>query len=206
LCELEEAWVIESLVRKCGLAQKDVAALLKRHLSWVSRRLTLAERLDASVQQDMRLGLIHPTAARELVHLPRGKHAQVAEAIRQNRLSSRQVAALVQVLQACDDDQIQAVLSKPLRYLEPSRNPTKRQPTSLAAARGSLGYWLLRLSEAVQRVDLLVGSVQPEPIDIESMNVLSKQAPPLIARLEGLRRNLCEVLGTESFPKVNDAP
>jgi ParB-like nuclease domain len=43
--ELEEAWIIQALVREDGMSQVEVAELLGRHKSWVCRRLALIERL-----------------------------------------------------------------------------------------------------------------------------------------------------------------
>ena len=39
--ELEEAWIVQALVREDGLSQAEVAELLGRHKSWVCRRLAL---------------------------------------------------------------------------------------------------------------------------------------------------------------------
>ena len=39
--ELEEAWIVQALVREDGLSQLQVAELLERHKSWVCRRLAL---------------------------------------------------------------------------------------------------------------------------------------------------------------------
>ena len=39
--ELEEAWIVQALVREDGLSQSEVAELLGRHKSWVCRRLAL---------------------------------------------------------------------------------------------------------------------------------------------------------------------
>jgi hypothetical protein len=44
LKELEEAWIVQALVREDGLSQLQVADLLQRHKSWVCRRLALLER------------------------------------------------------------------------------------------------------------------------------------------------------------------
>ena len=43
--ELEEAWIVQALVREDGLSQTEVAELLGRHKSWVCRRLALLEKL-----------------------------------------------------------------------------------------------------------------------------------------------------------------
>jgi ParB/RepB/Spo0J family partition protein len=94
LSELEEGWVVQALVREHGLMQQQVAPLLRRHPSWVSRRLLLVEALAPEVQDDVRLGLLSVTAAREIARLPRGTQPAVARAIATHGLSSRDAARL----------------------------------------------------------------------------------------------------------------
>lgn len=95
LCELEEAWVVRALVREHGLLQAEVAALLRRHQSWVSRRLLLVEALAPEVQMDVRLGLFSATAAREVARLPRGIQQTIAQVIARQGMSTRASAKLV---------------------------------------------------------------------------------------------------------------
>src|SRR3974377_1238594 len=76
--ELEEAWIIHALVREDGMSQVEVAELLGRHKSWVCRRLALIERLGAKARDDLRVGLLSPTAAREVRGLPQGNRAEGA--------------------------------------------------------------------------------------------------------------------------------
>ena len=117
--ELEEAWVVESLVREHKLLQKEIAELLGRHKSWVCRRLQLAQRLDVSVVEDMRLGLVSATVARELVRLPRGNQAEVAAAIQRHGLTTRQTAQLVgRLLKAPDATGMDELLADPMRFLD----------------------------------------------------------------------------------------
>ncbi len=80
LCDLEEAWVVRSLCRDHGLTQVEVGRALMRDKSWVCRRLMLAERLEAELQEQIRLGLLSSTVARELVRLPRGNQEPVMPA------------------------------------------------------------------------------------------------------------------------------
>jgi ParB-like chromosome segregation protein Spo0J len=54
----EAAWIVYALVRDDGLSQLEVAELLGRHKSWVSRRLALLEKLADEVRADLRLGLL----------------------------------------------------------------------------------------------------------------------------------------------------
>ena len=70
--EIEEALVLQSLHREDGLTQIEIAALLGRDKSWVSRRIALIEKLSEEVQEDIRLGLISMITGRELSKLPRG--------------------------------------------------------------------------------------------------------------------------------------
>ena len=53
--ELEEAWLVQALVREDGLSQIEVAVLLGRHKSWVCRRLAMMEKLCGTAQEDLRL-------------------------------------------------------------------------------------------------------------------------------------------------------
>ena len=77
--ELEEAWIIQALVREDGLSQVEVAELLGRHKSWVCRRLALIERLGSAAREELRVGLLSPTAARQMVRLPEGNQAEVLQ-------------------------------------------------------------------------------------------------------------------------------
>jgi ParB-like chromosome segregation protein Spo0J len=95
LTELEEAWVVQALVREHALSQAEAGQLLRRHQSWVSRRLLLVEALAPEVQIDVRLGLVSPTAAREVARLPRGMQQTVARVIARQGMSTRAAAKLV---------------------------------------------------------------------------------------------------------------
>jgi ParB/RepB/Spo0J family partition protein len=92
LTEIEEAWVVRALVREHGMQQSCAAQLLRRHQSWVSRRLLLVEALSPEVQMDVRLGLCSPTAAREVARLPRGIQQTVARIIARQGMSTRAAA------------------------------------------------------------------------------------------------------------------
>ena len=73
--ELEEAWIVQSLVREDGLSQVEVAELLGRHKSWVCRRLALLEKLSPEMRQELEVGLLPPTTAREIARLPAGNQS-----------------------------------------------------------------------------------------------------------------------------------
>jgi ParB/RepB/Spo0J family partition protein len=118
LVELEEAWLVQALVRDDGLAQVEVAELLGRHKSWVCRRLALLEKLVEEVRQDLRLGLVSARTARELVSLPAGKQSRVLRLIQTEGLNSVEVRGVVGLLHgACSKEQEDYVLTKPRQAL-----------------------------------------------------------------------------------------
>ena len=98
ITDLEEAMVCESLYREDRLAQLEIATLLGRHKSWVSRRLSLIQRLGEDAINHLRLGLITSSIGRELARLPRGNQKKVLDAILKHRLCSRQCQQLVSLL------------------------------------------------------------------------------------------------------------
>jgi ParB-like chromosome segregation protein Spo0J len=109
-CELEEAWIIQALVREDGMSQVDVAELLGRHKSWVCRRLALIERSGATARDELRVGLLSPTAARQIVRLPEGNQAEVLEAIRREALSGAELAGVVDLWLGCAERRQQEYL------------------------------------------------------------------------------------------------
>jgi len=118
LVELEEAWLVQALVRDDGLSQAEVAELLGRHKSWVCRRLALLEKLVEEVRQDLRLGLVSARTARALVSLPAGKQSEVLRSIRTEGLSSEEVRGVVGLLHgACTREQEDYVLAQPRQAL-----------------------------------------------------------------------------------------
>jgi hypothetical protein len=116
--ELEEAWIVHALVREDGLSQVEVAELLGRHKSWVCRRLALLERLGPESREELRVGLLSPTAARQLVRLPQGNQTEVLEVIRREALSGTELIGVVDLLLQCSGrSQQEYILEKPREAL-----------------------------------------------------------------------------------------
>ena len=116
--ELEEAWIVQALVRDDGLSQTEVAELLGRHKSWVCRRLALLEKLSTDVRQDLEVGLLSPTAAREIARLPAGNQSEVVDVTRREALNGEELAGVVRLLLASvTAEQKMFVLAKPREAL-----------------------------------------------------------------------------------------
>jgi hypothetical protein len=137
--ELEEAWIVHSLVREDGLSQVEAARLLSRHKSWVNRRLAMLERLCDAAREELRLGLLTPSLARQLTRLPRGNQAEVMRAAREASLTSRELAGVVDLLLSSGTrEQKNFVLGDPRKALRQSEN-------------GYVHHWDPRLSTAGNR-------------------------------------------------------
>ncbi len=116
--ELEEAWIVHALVREDGLSQVEAGVLLGRHKSWVNRRLAMWERLAEPAKEELRLGLLSPTMARQLTRLPVGNQAEALATAREAALTSAELSGVVDLLLASSTGEQKAlVLREPRRAL-----------------------------------------------------------------------------------------
>jgi hypothetical protein len=146
--ELEEAWIVQALVRDDGLTQVEAAHLLGQHKSWVCRRLALLERLSVEVKEDLRLGLLGPALARQLTRLPAGNQQAVLALTRRETLTAQEVSGVIELLAGASPDQAAFVLQKPREALAQARGlpPALRDPRLSRA-----GNWLARhLAQALE--------------------------------------------------------
>jgi ParB-like chromosome segregation protein Spo0J len=119
--ELEEARIVQALVREDGLSQVEAAELLGRHKSWVCRRLALLEKLADDVRQELEVGLLSPTSAREIARLPAGNQTDALAVARREALSATELGGVVQLLlAAATTEQRDYVLTKPRQALQDS--------------------------------------------------------------------------------------
>ena len=115
LLDYEEAQIVHSLKQEHLMKQEEIATLLSKSFSWVSRRLSFIERLDESVRTHLQLGKITPTHARELVKLPRGKQNVFLKLIIDNNLTSRQTSLLItKYLQSKTKEEETYILKNPV--------------------------------------------------------------------------------------------
>ena len=176
--EMEEALVLQSLHREDGLTQIEIAALLGRDKSWVSRRIALIERLSEEVQEDIRLGLISVITGRELAKLPRGNQREAADAILKRRYSTREAAKLIGYLLCRPKWEYSAILAGPWEIVEP------RQPRPLG-----FGAKLVSFRELCQSVSEEFRKCSPE-----TRKGLSSLIPLAIGSAEGVVKTLREAL------------
>jgi ParB-like chromosome segregation protein Spo0J len=152
--ELEEAWIVQALVRDDGLTQVEAAQLLGQHKSWVCRRLALLEKLSTEVKEDLRLGLLGPALARQLTRLPAGNQQAVLALTRREALTAQEVSGVVELLQGAGVEQAAFVLAKPREALaQASGPPTAVRDPRLSRAGNWLAKQLTQALEALGRVE-----------------------------------------------------
>jgi len=150
--ELEEAWIVQALVREDGLSQVDAAQLLGKHKSWVCRRLALLERLGAEAQSELRLGLLSAGLARQLTRLPAGNQAAVLTAARRDSLTAVEVQGVVDLLRGASREQEAYVLGSPRAALRQQERVPVRDPR-LSPAGNRLARQLSLLLDVLGRLE-----------------------------------------------------
>jgi hypothetical protein len=150
--ELEEAWIVQALVREDGLSQVEAARLLSKHKSWVCRRLALLERLGAESQAELRLGLLSPGLARQLTRLPAGNQAAVLAATRRDALTVVEVQGVVDLLRGASQEQEAYILETPRAALRQQEAVPIRDPR-LSPAGNRLARQLSVLLDLLGRIE-----------------------------------------------------
>ena len=178
--ELEEAWIVQGLVRDDGMTQVEAAHLLGRHKSWVCRRLALLEKLSVAVKEDLRLGLVGPSLARQLTRLPTGNQEALLALTRRETLTSQEVSGVIDLLQGASQEQAAFVLAKPREAL----TLVHGMPTALRDPRLSRpGNWLARhltqALEALVRVENWLRTPNERELRAQDREILQ----PLLARV-----------------------
>ncbi len=172
--DLEEGWVVHALCREDGLTQAEAGQLLGRDQSWVSRRLSLVERLTDEVQSQLRLGLISGAVGRELARVPRGAQERVLEAVTQNGLGSRDVSLLVKLHAESNPEEQKRLLSSPRAALA-RRKQISGMPKDqrLGEAGNRLLGELCRMERACVRVSTAVDPRGMSRLDERELLVLA---------------------------------
>ena len=160
MTELEEALVLQEIVQT-GLTQVQIAELVQRHRSWVSRRIGLVERLHPELIEGMKLGLLSPGVARRLLSLPPGNQLQIAAAAQSAGLGPRDTELLVGLWQKARDPAVrQHLLAEPraalaqaypeLSPVDPRLTPQGQQLSRLLRLVAGVGPRLARLLPPVE--------------------------------------------------------
>jgi ParB/RepB/Spo0J family partition protein len=149
ISDLEEAMILQSLHRADGLSQVEIATLLGRDKSWVSRRISLIERLSDEVQEHLKLGLISVSVGRELARLPRGNQAEVLSVVLKQCMGKREVEKLVRALLPRQAREYPLLLDNVHEILVPDRPTPAATLAGFSKQLTALGHLQQAVSEGV---------------------------------------------------------
>lgn len=143
---LSEGLLLKELCRDGRHTQTEVAFMVGRSVSWVNKRLALAERLAASVVELVRAGRLCPHTAQEIARMPGEVQQTFANKVITERLAKAVVERLVSTYNnpGTPGEAKKSVLENPrailswLAEVQKSRGPKPREdkdPQSLALER-----------------------------------------------------------------------
>jgi hypothetical protein len=197
--ELEEAWIVQALVRDDGLTQVEAAHLLGQHKSWVCRRLALLEKLSDAVKEDLRLGLLGPALARQLVRLPAGNQEAVLALTRHQTLTAQEVSGVIDLLQGASEEQAAFVLSRPRQALAQTRSlPVALRDPRLSRAGNWLARHLTQALEALVRVENWLRTPNERELSAGDREVLE----PLLTRVGDQAGTVAELVLGPAFVRT----
>jgi hypothetical protein len=193
--ELEEAWIVQALVRDDGMTQVEAAQLLGRHKSWVCRRLAFLERLSVAVKEDLRLGLMGPSLARQLTRLPAGNQEALLALVRRETLTAQEVSGVIDLLQGAGVAQAAFVLAQPRAALAQAHGmPTALRDPRLSRAGNWLAKHLTQALEALTRMEHWLRTPNERELRATDRGIVQ----PLLARVGDEARAVAElVLGPD---------
>ena len=92
---IEEGMLVRELVEVDGFMQVEVATMMERHKSWVSRRLEMIRSLTPAIVEDLKLGLLPPGSAIALARLPQCNQPDLAAVIQTHKLQAKECGILI---------------------------------------------------------------------------------------------------------------
>jgi hypothetical protein len=201
--ELEEAWVVQALVRDDGLTQVEAAHLLGQHKSWVCRRLALLEKLSAAVKEDLRLGLLGPALARQLVRLPAGNQQAVLALCRREALTAQEVSGVIDLLEGASEAPAAFILAQPRAALRQAQGPplALRDPR-LSRAGNWLAKHLTQALEALVRIEDWLRTPGQRELSARDREIVQ----PLLARVGDEARLVAELVLGPAWTAAGSKP
>lgn len=166
----EEALVLQDLQQTHSLDQRSLAELLGYSRSWVSRRLSLIEKIDENVSAQIMMGVLSSSQARALTKLPRGNQGAVVCAITNFNLTSRQSDTLVEAfLKAKDEDQQQYILTHPEYVLKQEETGSPQEPYDVRLS--AYGNDLMQsMMHVLQGVHIMLTRLSDQRLDMLSQS------------------------------------
>jgi len=200
----EEAMVLADLIKSHGLDQKSLSKLTGYSRSWVSRRLSLINKIDVQVVSEIKMGTINSSQARALIKLPRCKQMAMARVITSLKLPSRQSNTLVKAfLCATDEAQQQYILECP-QDIFASKEPEYRY-MHLEAEDARLSRYGNELMRSIRFVLTIISDMLSN-LHANGASALKETEKviinPQISKMKGSIENLLEAITCLQTPKT----
>jgi len=110
---LEEAQHIKRLMTEQHYTQEDVGKVLRKSQAWISKRLSLVEKLEPAVQDKIIRRRINPSHAEELMSFEKPMQREIADKVEREKLSRKQTRILASAIKS-HPEKAQEILEKPV--------------------------------------------------------------------------------------------
>jgi ParB/RepB/Spo0J family partition protein len=200
ISNMEEALVVHSLCNEDKLSQLEIATLLERHKSWVSRRIALIERLCDEAQNSIKLGLIPVSMGRDLARLPRGNQEKLLETINKHQLTCRETRKIAVALQTRPNHEHDSILRHPWELLRPEGQVHIPQDKNLDPLVRELQRKLLDLERHCLIVSCAISSTVLDQFKEEEELLLINCCKQAMTSLEQVGRDLQETINPNEKP------
>lgn len=189
LSVLEEAMILRELIHS-GQSQTEIAEMVGRHKSWVSRRIGLIERLHADLVEWVKTGMMSAAMAQRLMVLPHGNQLEIAAVVTQSELTVLQAELLVSMWQKAKEPAVRRfLLTEPRRAVENATAETNNTPIDprLGPRGKALAKALPMLRGLATRVS---ESLHPTPPEMTDLKILEPQLDKTQAAVAMLNKAL----------------
>jgi hypothetical protein len=199
LTAMDEARVIDSLVREDGLTLAAAARLLGRRKAWAARRHALATRLAPAAQGRLDEGRIGPSLAYALSALPGKDQETVLDTLLRHRLKQRESLTLVAAWRAAGSERERSALVRdPLGTVRPQ--PDGPSPVGPLATR--LEERISRLQQAL--LELSTFALPPSGLTDAERRRLEAQHHALLDQLGATARALLSPTTSDPMEDLDD--
>jgi ParB-like chromosome segregation protein Spo0J len=166
---IEEGMLVRELVEGDGLKQVEVAVMLERHKSWVSRRLEMIRALSSPIVEDLKLGLLPPGSATALARLPSCNQVDLSAVIQAHKLQAKESGILIDLWCKAKNDEYRTYLLKfPEKAIELATGKEKKKPDPAIGEKVST---VLTLLQELKRLAALFCIKSQKPIGTLDKNL-----------------------------------
>jgi ParB family transcriptional regulator, chromosome partitioning protein len=188
---LEQGWLLKELEQHHSYGREDLARRFDRSLSWVSRRLGLAEQLPAGVQEQVRRGAIQAQVAMKclvpMARTHRDDCVRMAEGIAKYKLNSREAGQLYTAWRKASPKVRARILEQPDLFVKTQRvvaeEPPENPPLPLIKELERNLDLMLTLARRMNR-DLRGATVELDPVQCEQMHDTIAKVEAELSRLQ----------------------